>query len=487
MAGLRRDVSSLGPGWNKTLLNYALAMRALDALPIADRNSWKFLAAIHGIDPAGWVQNDILQPGTAIPADLTNRTYGNQCQHGSWYFLPWHRAYLAAFEAIVAAKVKELTGDDWALPYWNYLDATNADARRIPEAFIAQSLPDGSPNPLRKYLRRPGITRLPPALPSEFSLDAMEEDDFIIDGGLGFGGGITGDFVQFFGRKGGLEQNPHDTVHGMISGVMGNARYAGLDPIFWLHHCNIDRLWEAWMSTSGKTMVKDPRWLEGPADRTFIMPAVGGGDGIEFSARDTLKGGALYPTYDDLTKGTGVTPGGPLLARIGMGPADEQTVEVIGASPAVVTVGQEAVAAPVDLEPQAAAASVAAMGETRAGEEVSRLYLALEAIRGAAPSPVLDVFVNLPDGAGPQEGDDRRAGRITLFGLDVASEPDGEHGGNGLGYTLDITDLATRLEASGDLDPEKLRVTLAPVEGITDDMPVTVERIAVLKRTGVVS
>ena len=29
---------------------------------------------------------------------------------------------------------------------------------------------------------------------------------------------------------------------------MGSFYTAGLDPLFWLHHANIDRLWEVWLS-----------------------------------------------------------------------------------------------------------------------------------------------------------------------------------------------------------------------------------------------
>lgn len=489
MGGIRQDVATLGPGWNKTLLNYALAMRELDGLPISDRNSWRFLGAMHGFSQQGWINAGVIEAGDPIPDDLLGETYGNQCQHGSWYFLPWHRGYLAAFEAIVAAKVKELTGDDWALPYWNYLDDTSADAGRIPEAFLAETLPDGSPNPLTAYPRRPGIVELPPVPRDRFSLDSMEENDFLVggDGSIGFGGGITGDFIQFAGMTGDLESNPHNTVHGMIGGFMGNARYAGLDPLFWLHHCNIDRLWEAWMRTPGKTMVRDPRWFDGPAERAFIMPAVGGGDpGLTFTPRDTLRGGPLHPTYDDLTKGTGVTPGAVAVTRVGMGPAQEQKVELIGANASAVSVGAAAAKTRVDLEPQRAAAGVASMGATTPGEEVVRLYLALESVQGSAPSPVLDVYVNLPEGEGPEGHSELRAGSLTLFGLDVASEPDGDHGGNGLGYKLDITELAQRLSEAGDFDPDHLRVTLVPVDGISDETPVTVNRISVLKRSGVV-
>lgn len=492
MAIVREDVATLGPGWNKTLLNYALAMRELDKLPISDRNSWKFFGAIHGFDQQQWIDVGLLKPTDSIPADLINDTYGSQCQHGSWFFLSWHRGYLFAFEAIVAAKVKELTGDDWALPYWNYLDDTNRNARRVPDAFLADSLPDGTPNPLKKYPRRPGLTVLQPGPRDAFSLAAQAEDDFLVgkDGSIGYGGGVTGDFVQFARWTGDLESNPHNTVHRLVGGndgFMADPNLAGLDPIFWLHHCNVDRWWQAWMSTSGKTMVRDPRWLDGPADRTFIMPALGGGDpGMEFTGRDTLRGGKLEPTYDNLTKGTGLVPGAVAVARVRMGPSDQQRVEPIGTNATVVSVGARATRTQVDLEPRATRAGVAAMGATETGKEVSRFYLALESVRGSAPSPLLEVYVNVPDGADPLAHPELHAGSLTLFGLNVASRPDGSHGGNGLGYTIDITDLAGRLEQAGNFDPNHLRVTLVPGEQITDDKPVTVDRISVLKRTGVV-
>jgi tyrosinase len=494
MSIVRQDVATLGSGWNnKTLLNYALAMRELDKLPISNRNSWKFLGAMHGFDQRLWIGKNLLKPTDPVPVDLTNKTYGNQCQHGSWYFLSWHRGYLAAFEAIVAAKVKELTGDAWALPYWNYLDSGNPNARHLPDALLADTLPNGDPNPLKKYPRRPGLTALQPGPRDAFSLDALAENDFVVgnDGSIGFGGGITGDFVQFAQWTGDLENNPHNTVHRLVGGQDGfmvDPRLAGLDPIFWLHHCNVDRLWEAWMRAPGKTMVNDPRWLGSPADRKFVMPALGGGNpGMTLTGRDTLQGGKFYPTYDNLTKGTGVTPGGVAVARVGMGPANQQKVEPIGANSAVVSVGGKPTITQVDLEPQAARDGVAAMGATTPGKEVVRLYLALESVRGSAPAPLLEVYVNLPEGADPESHPELHAGSLTLFGLNVASQPDGGHGGNGLGYTLDITDLASRLDKAGNFDPNHLRVTLVPGEQISDDKPITVDRISVLRRSGIVN
>ena len=221
---------------------------------------------------------------------------------------------------------------------------------------------------------------------------------------------------------------------------------------------------------------------------TFVMPALGGGNpGINYSGRDTVAGGRLQPSYDNLTKGTGSAAGAIALARVNMGASDQQTVEPIGANSSVVSVGDEPVGTQVDLVPGVGSASVASMGVTQPGKEVVRLYLALESVRGPGRAPLLEVYVNLPAGASPASHPELRAGSLTLFGLNVASEPGGSHGGNGLGYTLDITDLAQRLEKAGDFDPTHLRVTLVPGEEISNDKPITVDKISVLKRTGIVN
>ena len=488
----RCDVATLGAGWNKTLLNYALAVRALDQLPFEDRNSWRFLGAMHGFDAQQWRSIGLMSGGEQVPADIDG-DYGNQCQHASWYFLPWHRGYVGTFEAIVAAKVKELTGDDWALPYWNYLDSTNPNARKLPDAFLADTLPDGSENPLKFYrgepMRNAAVTSIRPRPFDKFDLDSMEEDDFLVggQGEFGFGGGISGGFIQFGNWTGDLEQNPHNIVHVLVGrggGWIGDPITAGVDPLFWLHHCNVDRLWEAWMGAPGKHMVNDPRWNHGPADRAFIMPVVGGNQpGIGFGGQDCLAGGKFFPSYDNLTKGTGVTQGAAAVSRVSMGPSESQTVEVIGASAAPVRVSGQAASTEVAVDAPAANAAVSSMGATEPGEQVSRLYLALEGVKGEVPSGMLDVFLNLPEGAAPEDHAETHVGSVALFGLNVASKPDGPHGGNGLSYTIDITDQAERLAAAG-LGDGPLKVTLQTRDGHKGEAAVTVGRVSLLKRTG---
>ncbi|WP_258600095.1 tyrosinase family protein [Mesorhizobium sp. AR10] len=489
---IRRDAATLGAGWNKTLVNYALAVRALDKLPFDNRNSWRFLGAMHGFDAQLWGSVGLLSDGEQIPADI-NGDYGNQCQHASWYFVAWHRGYVGAFEAVVAAKVKELTGDDWALPYWNYLDSSNADARKLPQAFLADTMPDGTENPLKYYggtaMRDAAVTAIKPGSRDKFDLDSMDEDDFLVgnQGGIGFGGGISGGFIQFGNWTGDLESNPHNIVHVLVGrggGWIGDPITAGIDPLFWLHHCNIDRLWQAWMGAPGKHMVNDPRWYHGPADRAFIMPVVGGNKpGISFGGQDCLAEGLFFPQYDDLTKGTGVTQGVQAVARVSMGPSESQTVEVIGANAGPVRVSAEPAMTEVAVDLPRANAAVMSMGVTELGEVVSRLYLALESVKGNLASGMLDVYLDLPEGAKPEEHAEKHVGSVALFGLNVASKPDGPHGGNGLSYTIDVTDQAKQFTAAG-LGKGLLKVTLQTRDGHSGDATITVGRLSLIKRTG---
>src|SRR5437764_5357226 len=96
----RRDVAKLAT-WDDTLLWYAKAVTAMQARPINDPTSWRYQAAIHGFEPS------LIRPGDQLPTPGQQSTYWLQCQHGSWYFLPWHRIYIFLFEQIVAATIRQ--------------------------------------------------------------------------------------------------------------------------------------------------------------------------------------------------------------------------------------------------------------------------------------------------------------------------------------------------------------------------------------------
>src|SRR4029077_14665600 len=83
---VRVDVWTL-PATDPILTAYADAVSAMKAKPATDPTSWAYQAAIHGT-----------QVGHPLPG-------WNQCRHGSWWFVAWHRMFLYFFERIVRAQV----------------------------------------------------------------------------------------------------------------------------------------------------------------------------------------------------------------------------------------------------------------------------------------------------------------------------------------------------------------------------------------------
>ncbi len=172
------------------------------------------------------------------------------------------------------------------------------------------------------------------------------------------------------------------------------------------------------------------------------------------------------------------------MVHVSMGPSEAQTVEVIGAS-APLMVGAAPVATEVEVDLPAANAAVLSMGVTEPGEQVSRLYLALESVKSSIPSGILDIYFGIPAGADPANYADSQVGSVALFGLNVASRPDGPHGGNGLSYTIDVTDQAEQFAAVA-AGEGKLGVVVQLRDTHTGDGEITIGRISLLKRTGIV-
>jgi len=200
---VRLDVGGL-TATSPTLVSYAKAVKAMQALPTSDPLSWAYQAAIHYTTLSG-----------SHPA-------WNTCQHGTPYFWSWHRMYLYWFERII----RKMSGDpNFALPFWNY---ELPSERYLPVPFRNSSSSLYTPN------RGPGWN----AGTSFLSSSAVATSGFM-------------PIVPYFNAQSGCEGTPHGAVHVSIGGWMGSVPTAAQDPIFYLHHANIDRLWNAWLKQGG--------------------------------------------------------------------------------------------------------------------------------------------------------------------------------------------------------------------------------------------
>ena len=487
------------PAAAETVEWYGKAVAALQQEPIATRQSWTFFAAMHGIVPRWWTTFGWTI--TPPPPQADQDTFWNQCQHQSWYFLPWHRGYILAFESMIRQTVVGLGGpESWALPYWDY---DNPAQTALPPAFA------NSQNPL--YIQRrygpdgDGNVYIPP---DTINTEAMTDPQFSgTEQAPEFGGIETDPLFSHSGNTNGdLENQPHNYVHGLVGGFIQNTNpnlwqnnglmsmppTAALDPIFWLHHCNIDRLWEGW-NTLGNANPTDPKWLQGPAgsgERPFVMPMP---DGTEwtYTPNDVVDIAALGYRYDALPTAPAPAPS-IFLRRLGAAPADERSAamteekpktELVGASKSRISLARRTTV-PVRIDSEGAGrvqeGFAAALGAARPARP-GRVFLNLENVRGAANSMTYKVYVNVPEGENAEDHPERLAGTIGLFGISRATEGDGPHGGNGVSFSLDITRVLGDLHLEENFDPSALRVELVPrtETGVAPD--VTVDRVSIYR------
>lgn len=398
---VRRDVGTLAGPWHPFLLAYARAIAALQQRSATDPRSWSYLSAVHGT-------ND-----SAPDPDW------NQCQHGSWFFLPWHRMYLHQFERIVRAEVLAQGGpSDWALPYWNYADPAQ---RALPPEFRQRFLPKDDPqdadvaNPLFVAQRQPSANaggQLPAAAVDPSA--AMNDTGFTPPPDPGFGGGKTTP-QHFFGAAGDLEFTPHNIVHSLLGGWMGDPNRAASDPIFWLHHCNVDRLWEQWLA-QGRANPTDASWLgalfvfhDDSGTRVTMTPA----EVLDTQGQLGYRYDTLPPTADTTTEDDEMTPAG------------DTEPELAGASSDGVELTGDAATVDVTVE--------VPRGEADAAP--ARVYVNLEDIEGER-NPSLGYEVYLRVGAGDAE---HYLGTVSFFGIEHVNDENHGDGPHGMRRTFDVT------------------------------------------------
>ena len=294
---IRHEASS--PEGRQMLLTYREAVKRMKARPHHDPHSWRFQANIHGVPPDEDIdkifdvnqtsdpaeRDRILQHRTLALGTPSQRRVWATCTHGHPHFLTWHRMYMHNFERIV----ERIVGAPFALPYWDYLDASR---RSLPETF--REIVDGAQtnNALWFDERKAGMSDLT-------SPAALDRFDVAVSAPFGQRQLLeTSDQLGFSGE---LEDTPHGAVHLAIGTPrgMGWPPLAARDPIFWLHHANLDRLWESWRLAPPPGAPPrdpiDPEWLG--QEYAFVGPQ---STRVVMSARGVLSTADLGYRYDRL-------------------------------------------------------------------------------------------------------------------------------------------------------------------------------------------
>ncbi len=161
--------------------------------------------------------------------------------HRAAGFLPWHRAYLLDLERELQAIDPSVT-----MPYWRF-------DRPAPNIFTREffgvadqngTVQFGNTNPLQFWATdgAPGINRSPHFPTTQAPPGLFNENQTLALGG-------ANSLYKLFR---GMEGNPHGLAHVSFGGVINDPATAPKDPLFFLLHCNVDRLWAKWQRQNSR-------------------------------------------------------------------------------------------------------------------------------------------------------------------------------------------------------------------------------------------
>ncbi len=141
-------------------------------------------------------------------------------QHTSARLLPWHRVFLYLFEEAL-----HNYHPDVCIPYWDW---TRPEEQHFPD-WLTSVLPTvQTPTRTINVVRSPGsgggLASITSATPT-----AMAKTNY----------------TDFSGLVNGI----HGSLHIWVGGTMSDASISPADPVFWLHHANLDRLWWVWYNS----------------------------------------------------------------------------------------------------------------------------------------------------------------------------------------------------------------------------------------------
>ena len=210
-----------------------------------------------------------MMDATPMPGEDADTNVRNAAHRGP-AFLPWHRYFCRELELLLQTKKKNVT-----LPYWDW----SADAAAPRTAPLWNTDPAAGPvyvggdgdgpngevttGPFKHWIAliedletgghvsRPGIVRAlgaAPAFPTAAQVEDMvlnwdtyDKEPWAKTSPDGLRARLEG-WLRVPGETG---SQLHNRVHIWVGGDMGPGTSPN-DPVFFLHHCNVDRLWARW-------------------------------------------------------------------------------------------------------------------------------------------------------------------------------------------------------------------------------------------------
>lgn len=331
------------------------------------------------------------------------------CHNDSRVFLTWHRAYAYMFEKALNSALQWKRGDSslqLTLPFWDWTtfdaatDATNGIPRLLDDPTYTDASGVSRPNPLysaRSMYRivsqnlqgaQQFTSRYPGRFRAEIPNLAADVARYL-------------DNPEFARFSNDFNSGAHGAIHVRVGGAdpasplprqtgdMTQVVSAAYDPIFWLHHAMVDKIWFDWQTAHGNSTV--PQHVVD----TVVYGGLTGGDVIDAE-------GTLLYIYSDQEVETAVEDGGTVEEDAASVDETKATVDAAAAAPPA---GAPAPVTSVRVE----------IGDVMG--PFKRAQLDFHQLHPPKGSYELRAFLNNPSaGEATETSDPSYAGRLMLFG-----------------------------------------------------------------------
>ncbi|KAH6674977.1 hypothetical protein B0J14DRAFT_25463 [Halenospora varia] len=332
---------------------FSLYIQAMNAMMQTDENNLTSFFQIGGIHGRPFISWDGVDPKIMAPLPNADGIPIGYCTHGNTLFPTWHRPYLALIEQVMAgfaqkiaktynSPVYQTAADNLRIPYWDWASVP----QYFPDVLMWPSIQISTPtgvtnvtNPLNRYkfLNHPEPEKWFPSNEETYlgsqpwtlrqpDSQNVSHENLINNPGLSDDGPILTDAVyNVFAKSpdwwnasttasgGNSFEGPHGSIHFFVggNGHMSPASFAGFDPVFFLHHANVDRLMDMWQAiypnawiqpstTQGGTWTIYPNTI---VDENTPLTPFTTGDGktpyTSVSARHVKSFGYSYPDVQD--------------------------------------------------------------------------------------------------------------------------------------------------------------------------------------------
>lgn len=465
---VRKNAQS--PEAAKDLAAFAKALEIMKKKSCDDPTSWYFQGAIH------WIPDTIVGKNK-LCADYQNYTQlkagWDNCTHTEEgteeiHFLVWHRMYIYHLEKII----RKTSGyKDFALPYWGYTNLEDSlKARVMPEPFRDKNLSlyqsarlDSLLNGLPisgKTARRLSLTKL-----NEYNTYALYNQN--IDKAPH---GAMHNYIGFGNTYTPAKNKYNEVWQKDTDGMMAEVATAAFDPIFWLHHSNIDRIWQQWTNSPNGKQVLLEELKKVPWQYVFYDE---NGKKVEYTIEQVVD--MLYTMdydYDD----TKVQPKEKEAAPIVFSAKNYVKGDTLSISSQKIALNKDI---KISL-PNTRGKNVKLLSASNTKGEM--LILSVTVSFAKAPKGDFEVYLNLPTNVKATPESNHFAGVMTFFG---ASHKHAAHGGDRTGngrtiktFNFEITDEAIDTDA---MNKQAFDISILKFDGSkTDD--IQIEKTSVLKQ-----